>query len=98
MKLLRNVRHVPLLKRNLISLWMLDSIWCEYRGKEGVLEVLKDSKVVLVGEKVNDLYIVRSVEMLNETHTVTTSDLIEADIWHKRLTHISPKDLEALLK
>ncbi|KAA0063883.1 Retrovirus-related Pol polyprotein from transposon TNT 1-94 [Cucumis melo var. makuwa] len=30
--LLRNVRYVPSLKRNLISLGMLDFIGCEYRG------------------------------------------------------------------
>lgn len=52
MKLLRNVRHVPMLKRNLISLRMLDSMGCEYKGKDGVLEVIKDSKDVLIGEKV----------------------------------------------
>ncbi|XP_038904482.1 uncharacterized protein LOC120090851 [Benincasa hispida] len=44
-KLLRNVRHVPKLKRNLISLGMCDSIDCEYRGKEGYCEVLKNSFV-----------------------------------------------------
>ena len=30
--LLRNVRHVPSLKRNLISFGMLDSIGCQYKG------------------------------------------------------------------
>lgn len=33
MKLLRNVRHVSQLKRNLISLRMLDSFKCEIQGK-----------------------------------------------------------------
>lgn len=42
-RLLRNVSHVPHLKRNLISLGMLDSLGCKYRGKKGCLEVLKDS-------------------------------------------------------
>lgn len=27
--------------------------------------MIKDSKVVLIGEKVNDLYVVKGVEMLN---------------------------------
>ena len=39
-KLLRNVRHVPHLKRNLISLGMLDSLGCEYKGKCGVFQSL----------------------------------------------------------
>lgn len=56
-KFLRNVRYVPLLKRNLISLGMLDSMGCEYNGKCGVFEVLKDSRVAVIGAKVNDLYV-----------------------------------------
>ena len=64
-KLLRNVRHISLLKRNLIFLGMLDPIGCEYKGKGGTLEVIKDSKVVMVGEKVNDLFVVEGVEMVN---------------------------------
>ena len=40
--LLRNVRHVPTLKRNLISLGMLNSIGCEYHGHRGKLEVKND--------------------------------------------------------
>ena len=34
-KLHRNVRRVPHLKRNLISLGMLDSLGCEYKEKLG---------------------------------------------------------------
>ena len=33
LKLLTNVRHVPRLKRNLISLGMLNSLGCEYQRK-----------------------------------------------------------------
>lgn len=97
-KLLRNVRHVPLLKRSLISLGMLDSIECEYKGKGEVFEVIKDSKIVLVGERVNDLYVVRGVEMLNGAYTIAKTILTEVDLWHKRLSHISSKGMEALSK
>ena len=79
-KLLRNVRHVPMLKRNLISLGMLDSMGCEYKGKGGVLNVIKDSKLVLIREKVNDLYVVRDVEMLNGAYTITETILTEGDL------------------
>ena len=63
-KLLRNVRQVPHLKRNLISLGMLDSQGCEYKGKGGVFQIFMDSKEILVGEKVNDLFIIKGVEMI----------------------------------
>ncbi|XP_038885858.1 uncharacterized mitochondrial protein AtMg00300-like [Benincasa hispida] len=77
---------------------MLDSIGCECKGKGGVLEVIKDSKVVLVGEKVNDLCIMRGVEMMTSAYTVSSSNLTEADLWHKRLCHISEKGMQALSK
>ncbi|XP_038896323.1 uncharacterized protein LOC120084587 [Benincasa hispida] len=38
---------------------MLDAIRCEYRGKGGTLEVLKDTKVILLGKKINDLFVVK---------------------------------------
>ncbi|XP_038891593.1 uncharacterized protein LOC120080985 [Benincasa hispida] len=94
-KLLRNVRHVPLLKRNLISLGILDTIGCECRGKDGILEVIKDSK--MVGEKVNDLYIVRGVKMMTRKatrqsftksqHTTKgTLDYVHSDLWRPSST------------
>ncbi|MDV3143386.1 MAG: hypothetical protein Q8761_03110, partial [Sweet potato little leaf phytoplasma] len=64
-KLLRNVRHVPNLKRNLISLGMLDSIGCTYGGSGGTLEIKKDQKTVLVGPKINGLYVLEDVEMVH---------------------------------
>lgn len=67
---------------------MLDSLGCEYKRKGGVFEVLRDSKVVLVGENVNDIFIIKTIEMLNE---VSTSNLIEANLWQKILSHIDKK-------
>ena len=47
----------------------------KYKGKDGVFEVLKDSRVVLVGEKVNDLFIIKGVEMLKEANIVSAPNL-----------------------
>ena len=44
---LSNVRHVPDLKRNLISLDTLESKWCKYSAEDGVLKVSKDSRILL---------------------------------------------------
>ena len=79
-KLLRNVRHVSHLKRNLISLGMVDSLGCEYKGKCGVFQVCMDSRVVLVGKKVNDLFIIKWVEMLKNANVVFALNLTEANL------------------
>jgi hypothetical protein len=55
-KTLKNVRHVPDLKRNLISLGTLDSLGCKYSGRGGVIRVNEGSLVVMEGNKIDGLY------------------------------------------
>ena len=46
---LSNVRHVPDLKRNLISLGTLESKGCKHSAEGGVLKVSKGSRILLKG-------------------------------------------------
>ncbi|KAL5563211.1 hypothetical protein UlMin_032958 [Ulmus minor] len=55
-RILSNVRHVPELKRNLISLGMLDQHGFSWKGEKGVLKVSKGSLVVMKGVKDKSLY------------------------------------------
>ena len=48
-KTLSGVRHVPELKRNLISLSTLDSKGYKYTTKSGVLKISKGSLIVMKG-------------------------------------------------
>ena len=73
--LLRNVRHVPSLKRNLISFGMLDSIGCQYKGSARRFEILKDSKVVLVGLRINGLFLIKEVSM-NHAALIVSNDML----------------------
>ena len=54
---LSNVRHVPDLKKNLISLDTFDSNGYKFSVEGGVLRVNKGSLVMMKGKKVNTLYI-----------------------------------------
>lgn len=94
--LLRNIRHVPTLRRNLICLGMLDSIGCKYQGSTGRCEIKQDSKVVLVGIKTNGLYLIKDVQMTHSTLIATDNKLTKGYLWHKRLSHISGKGLKIL--
>ena len=58
-KELRDVKHVPELKRNLISLWVLDKMGCIVKLESGTLKVMKWSIVVMKGNKSNGLYILQ---------------------------------------
>ncbi|KAG8483625.1 hypothetical protein CXB51_023496 [Gossypium anomalum] len=60
---LSDVRHVPKLKRNLISLSTLDSKGYRYTAKSGVLKISKGSLVVMKGQrKTAKLYVLHMSE------------------------------------
>lgn len=54
-----NVKHVPKLKRNLISLSMLDKIGCSIRVESSILKIVKRSIVLMKGDMINGLHIVQ---------------------------------------
>ena len=51
-----SVRHVPNLKKNLISLGVLDLDGYKFTGHNGMLKVFKGALVVMKAEKVRNLY------------------------------------------
>ena len=55
-KILTGVRHVPELKRNLISPGTLDQQGYVFKGEGGVLKVTKGSMMTMKGLKNNGLY------------------------------------------
>ena len=69
---LSNVRHVPNLKCNLISLSTLESKGCKYSTEGGVLKVSKGSRTVLKGLRYGSLYILQGSTMTG-SHIIPTS-------------------------
>jgi len=57
---LSNVRHVPDLKHNLISLRTLESKGCKYSAKGGVIMVSKGSRILLKGLRCGRLYVLKA--------------------------------------
>jgi len=57
-RILTKVRYVPELKRNLISLGEFDRRGYVFRGEKGILNVVKDSMIVMREIMKNDLYFV----------------------------------------
>ncbi|GFZ21518.1 hypothetical protein Acr_29g0006800 [Actinidia rufa] len=53
---LTEVRHVPKLRKNLISIGMLDSMGCSIAVKGGILRISKGNKEMLRGRKTRGLY------------------------------------------
>ena len=55
-RVLSNVRHVPDLRKNLISLGVWDDLGYSYLSKGGIMKITKGSLMVMKGEKVSTLY------------------------------------------
>ena len=97
---LTEVRHIPDLKRNLISLSSLDSIGCMYSGGGGVLKVSKGNLVVMKGSKVNHLYHLQGSTVMGPSigTSNSVSDNDKTKLWHMRLGHMSERGMTVLSK
>lgn len=63
--LLREVRHVPKLRRNLISLGMLADQDCYFIVNKKNLQVRRARKIILLGRRLNGLYYLKNVSFPN---------------------------------
>ena len=96
-RILDNVRFVPLLRRNLISLGMLDANGNTYKSENGTLRIMKGSMVMLKGLLKQGLYILQG-EAVSGDVAVSTASHEETVLWHKRLGHISLGGLQQLCR
>eukprot|EP00253_Pinus_taeda_P019972 PITA_19972 len=94
---LTSVRHVPDLKKNLISLGVLDSDGYKFTGQNGVLKVFKGALVVMKAEKVGNIYRLKGSTQTNEA-TIASEKETSTRLWHQRLGHMSEKGLQILMK
>ncbi|KAG8474805.1 hypothetical protein CXB51_031510 [Gossypium anomalum] len=98
---LSDVRYVPELKRNLISLSTLDSKGYRYTAESGVLKISKGSLVVMKGQrKTAKLYVLQGSTVTGDA-AVASSSLLDDDItklWHMRLGHMSENGMVELSK
>ena len=92
---LHDVRHVPQLKKNLISLRVLDNKGFSYKGEGGALYVMKGSSVVLKGTLRGSLYVVQGSTVMDSVAAVAdASDM--SKLWHMRLGHMSQRGMQIL--
>ncbi|GJU74030.1 retrovirus-related pol polyprotein from transposon TNT 1-94 [Tanacetum coccineum] len=98
---LTDVRHVPDLKKNLISLGVLDSKGFKYRSENGVLRVSKGALVVMKATKgTSSLYTLQG-ETIIGSDSVSCLEKSNSDLtklWHMRLGHMSEKGMVILSK
>lgn len=90
---LKNVRHVPELKRNLISLSMLDKMRCLIKFEFGTLRVIKKSMVLMKGDMNNGLYVLHGSTVTGDGE-VSNQNLNRTILWHLSLGYMSERGLK----
>jgi len=66
---LTEVRYVPQLKKNLISVGALKALGLEVSIRDGVLKMIRGSMVVLKGVRRNNLYYLKSSTVIGQVAT-----------------------------
>ena len=99
-RVLSNVRHVPDLRKNLISLGVLDDLCYSYSSKGGIMKITKCALMVMHGQKVSTLYglIGNTVVGRVAVTTPVESSTNDTKLWHMRLGHIGERDMLELYK
>ncbi|KAH9769620.1 hypothetical protein KPL71_012083 [Citrus sinensis] len=92
---LEQVRYVPELKRNLISLGMIDQLGCSIKAENGELQIIRNGTVIMKGYRRNGLYVLNGSVMLPGVNSVSGD---KTRLWHMRLAHMSEKGLRELSK
>ncbi|KAJ9541754.1 hypothetical protein OSB04_028260 [Centaurea solstitialis] len=98
---LTDVRHVPEMKKNLISLGVLDKKGFKYSGGGGVIRVTKGALVVMKGVMKGTLYFLEGSTIVGSAapaHSLLENESDLTRLWHMRLGHVSEKGMVILSK
>ncbi|RVW69025.1 Retrovirus-related Pol polyprotein from transposon TNT 1-94 [Vitis vinifera] len=91
--LLEKVRHIPDLRRNLISVGQLDDEGHAILFVGGTWKVTKGARVLARGKKTGTLYMTSCPR-----NTIAVADVsTDTSLWHRRLGHMSEKGMKMLL-
>lgn len=96
-KILSDVRLFPKLRRNLISLGLLDPYGYTYKYEKVVHKIMKGTLVVMRAKLINGLYILER-SIVGDSMTIESDKIDETLLWHKRGGHVSLMGLQQKLK
>ena len=71
---LKEVRHVPQLKRNLVLIGALETLGLELSIRDGVLKMTKGSMVVMIDIRRNNLYYLKGSTVTGQVETSISLD------------------------
>ena len=96
--MLTDVRYIPKLEKNLISLGTLESKGFTIILQNGILKVVSGALVVMKGTRRNNLYLYQGSTAVGTAAAVSEADKVAemSKLWHMRLGHAGEKSLQTL--
>ena len=97
-RVLTDVRYIPKLKKNLLSLGTLESKGFTIILQNGILKVVLGALVVMKGIRRNNLYLYQGSTAVGTTATISEVDKVAemSRLWHMRLGPAGEKSLQTL--
>lgn len=95
--LLTNVRFIPDMDRNLLSLATFEKAGYRFESENGVLSIKAGEQILLTGRRYDTLYLLQW-RPAREEALVTERRQDDTVLWHRRLGHMSQKNMNLLLK
>ncbi|KAG7598335.1 Reverse transcriptase RNA-dependent DNA polymerase [Arabidopsis suecica] len=92
-----NVRYIPDMDRNLLSLGTFEKAGYSFASKDGILSIKTGERTVLSGRRCDTLYLLQWKPAVTEA-LVVKSYQDDTMLWHKRLGHMSQKNMAILVK
>lgn len=93
---LRAVRHVPKLKRKLISLGELARNGHCFKGEGETLKITRGSLVCMKALQQNGIHVLQAATLNGEAAVVGEKAVTQARLWHLRMSNISELGLKEL--
>ncbi|KAL5776174.1 hypothetical protein ACOSP7_009100 [Xanthoceras sorbifolium] len=100
-RVLTDVRYVPDMKKNLISLGVLESKGFIVTMQNGILKVTSGALVAMKGVRKNSLYYYLGSTVIGTAAAAVSEEEKDSEItklWHMRLGHAGEKALQILVK
>nr|GEW11025.1 retrovirus-related Pol polyprotein from transposon TNT 1-94 [Tanacetum cinerariifolium] len=89
------VRHVPDLKKNLISLSTLEANGCKYSGEGRVMKIFKGALVLMKAILSGGLYVLQGTVVYGTAGVATSkASLDDSKLWHYCLGHMGEKGMK----
>ena len=91
---LKDLRHALDLRKNFLSLEILEAQGCKFSSTDGVLNVTKGSMTDFKVEHTTNLYKVIGNVVIGDASVASEKDTIK--LWHTRFGHMSERDFQVL--